>query len=41
MIHAIRIKDGRLKYSNKYTMTDRLTEEIKHQKPLTIRVNEI
>ena len=41
MIHAIRIKDGRLKYSNKYAMTDKLKEEIKHQKPLVIRVSEI
>ena len=41
MIHAIRIKDGRLQYSNKYTMTDKLKEEIKLQKPIAIRVNEI
>ena len=41
MIHAMRIKDGRLQYSNKYTITDKLMEEIKHQKPLAIRVNEI
>ena len=41
MIHAIRIKDGQLKYSNKYTMTDKLKEELKRNKPLIMRVNEV
>jgi carotenoid cleavage dioxygenase-like enzyme len=41
MIHAIRIKDGKLQYSNKYAMTDKLKEEIKHDKPVIIRTNEL
>jgi carotenoid cleavage dioxygenase-like enzyme len=40
MIHAMRIKDGTLQYSNKYTMTDKLREELKHGKPLALRVGE-
>lgn len=40
MIHAIRIKNGTLQYSNKYTMTDKLKEELKHNKPLVLRFGE-
>lgn len=41
MIHAIRIKNGELQYSNKYTMTDKLKEELKHNKPIVMRVGEL
>lgn len=40
MIHAIRIKYGKLQYLNKYAMTDKLTEELKNNKPITIRTGE-
>jgi carotenoid cleavage dioxygenase-like enzyme len=41
MIHAIRIKNGELQYSNKYTMTDKLKEEVKRNKPVVLRVSEL
>jgi carotenoid cleavage dioxygenase-like enzyme len=41
MIHAIRIKDGRLRYSNKYTMTDRLRHELERGEPVDIRIGEL
>jgi carotenoid cleavage dioxygenase len=40
MIHAIRIKEGKLQYSNKYTMTDKLNEEMKLERPLVLRYGE-
>lgn len=40
MIHAIRIKNGKIHYMNKWALTDKLKEEIKSNKPLTIRTGE-
>ena len=41
MIHSIRIKNGTLQYSNKYTMTDRLKHELEHDGPIDIRFGEL
>ena len=41
MIHAIRIKNGKLLYSNKYTMTDKLKEELEYGEPVNIRFGEL
>jgi carotenoid cleavage dioxygenase len=41
MIHAIRIKDGNLQYSNKYTMTDRMKLENNRGEPISVRVGEL
>jgi len=41
MIHAFRIKDGRIYYCNRYTTTPRLLAETKAQGPLFIRVGEL
>ena len=40
MIHAIRIKDGRLYYCNRLTQTPRMLAEKKAKKALFIRVGE-
>lgn len=40
MIHAIRIKNGKIQYMNKWAMTDKLQLEMKKNKPLTIRTGE-
>jgi carotenoid cleavage dioxygenase-like enzyme len=41
MVHSIRIKDGSLKYCNKYTLTDKLISEMQYGKPIMIRVGEM
>jgi len=40
MIHAIRIKDGRLYYCNRLTQTPRVVEELKDNQALYIRIGE-
>ena len=41
MIHSMRIKNGTLQYSNKYTMTDKLKHELEHEGPIDIRFGEL
>jgi carotenoid cleavage dioxygenase-like enzyme len=40
MIHAIRIKDGRLYYCNRLTQTPRVVDEMKAKQALNIRIGE-
>lgn len=41
MIHALRIKDGRIYYCNRYTATPRLKAEMEFDGPLFIRAGEL
>ena len=41
MIHAIRIKNGTLQYSNKFAMTDRIKHELERGEPCNVRVGEL
>ena len=41
MIHAMRIKNGTLQYSNKFAMTDRIKHELERGEPCNVRVGEL
>ena len=41
MIHAIRIKDGRIFYCNKWAETPKLAAEVKAKGPIFIRAGEL
>ena len=41
MVHAVRVRDGSLRYRNSWIQTSRLEQEVEHGKPMFVKIGEL